>query len=157
MRIKTKLVLALLMIALFVIPSYSFATNIVFETSGWIIGTDSNNYSFTADKSPYVYRATLADLSTPPQFGFDDLYLGVTYRDTSPYIKVSLLVGPGSFDFEVLPSSTINAVVSGIGGGSLDSGLYGLEVRAVPEPTTMLLFGAGLVGLAGFGRKKFKK
>jgi len=29
--------------------------------------------------------------------------------------------------------------------------------RAVPEPTAMLLFGAGLVGLAGFGRKKFKK
>ena len=27
----------------------------------------------------------------------------------------------------------------------------------IPEPTTMLLFGAGLVGLAGFGRKKFKK
>lgn len=27
----------------------------------------------------------------------------------------------------------------------------------VPEPTTMLLFGAGLIGLAGFGRKKFKK
>jgi len=27
----------------------------------------------------------------------------------------------------------------------------------VPEPTTMLLFGAGLLGLAGFGRKKFKK
>jgi len=67
--------------------------------------------------------------------------------------------------------------------GDLDTGLLGAEIgdwmyavldnggkilggefspkttssMATPEPTTMLLFGAGLVGLAGFGRKKFKK
>jgi hypothetical protein len=31
------------------------------------------------------------------------------------------------------------------------------EGSTVPEPTTLALLGAGLIGLVGFGRKKFKK
>lgn len=33
----------------------------------------------------------------------------------------------------------------------------GSEAAAVPEPATLILLGAGLVCIAGFGRNKFKK
>ena len=33
----------------------------------------------------------------------------------------------------------------------------GPEITPVPEPATLILIGSGLVGLAGFGRKMFKK
>jgi hypothetical protein len=42
-------------------------------------------------------------------------------------------------------------------GDPLNAAVEGGKIDVVPEPTTMLIFGTGLVGLAGFGRKKFKK
>jgi hypothetical protein len=78
--------------------------------------------------------------------------------DTSVYI-ISGIVGltADSFDFfsESKNSRGLKdaAHVQGIGPDGEDSGW----ITSTPEPGTMLLFGTGLVGLAGLGRKRFFK
>ena len=127
------------------------AAAIVFETTGWVVGTDAETYSFTADVTPLViaddgsltYEVTLADLSLAPSFEFEALFLSLTTSTET----VQSIVGPGSFKFAAVENETYHVNIFGIGGGDFEAGLYGIEVAAVPVPSALVLFASAVAGL----------
>lgn len=66
----------------------------------------------------------------------------------------------GTLDIGTSTLGLSNVVLSDVSGSSLgDVDVTGgsVGVAAVPEPATIFLLGSGLIGLAGYGRRKFKK
>ena len=62
--------------------------------------------------------------------------------------QVTLNLAAGNYSFEMFYADQC------VTGASLDFSETGGTLNAVPEPATMVLFGAGLVGLAGLARRK---
>jgi len=107
------------------------------------------NIAFSADWS--------TDAASPAGTGKNgiDNFTGTGVQD-------SLTIAFTGLAFENILSALDNGTyriglhVQGLADGESESYVNGGGTSPVPEPATMLLFGTGVAGLAGFARKKYK-
>jgi hypothetical protein len=153
MKKRAKFILVLISMLLLV-PAATMASTTVFETTGFIIETDGIVFPFIADLEPLTYKATLTDLSVNP-LQFEELLLIVS--TSTEVLATANAVANGGVDIAFFPvdlDQQLFANVAGKGIGTLQTGLFGLKIEAVPVPQAVWLLGSGLVALVMYRRRK---
>ncbi len=136
-----------------------FAFDPMEYTDGFQVYDDDDTLLFSATLTAVELEifGSGADINSTFGFNLSEITAGGTYNSGDSEIVDSFInADPGA-------ATTISLQFRGDlaaaieGGGADIVASYSGSAAPIPEPATMLLFGTGLVSLAGFSRKKSKK
>ena len=121
----------------------------------WNIGSDIHDVNFIIRSQPFTVTVGVPfrlSLTSSTQGFAGPGALGEAW---SNFYDPRLVT---SYDFPSISQLTPDGFAVVVGEGQYSAlGDAGYFIAPVPEPATMLLIGSGLIGLVGYGRKKFLK
>jgi hypothetical protein len=133
--------------------SYSFINNPYVD--GFEVYDKNDNLLMQADieLAPIIIDGGTGSINASFGLNLTNIDVLVTGSDILDALGAADPGGAVDFTFNIAGTDLSSLIESSEGG----MGSYSASVAPVPEPGTVLLIGAGLLGLIGLGRKRIKK